>query len=430
MRNIGIIGSGHVGLVTGACLAELGNKVVCMDDDVRKIESLNNGFIPFYEPGLAEMVHRNTNSGKLSFTTSLEEAVKRAEIVFICVGTPQKPNGKADLTAVEVVSQRVAKALNGHSIIVEKSTVPVKTGSWIKRTMELNNVNNVDFDVVSNPEFLREGKAIHDFMHPDRIVIGVESQRAANIMIGLYEPLKSPIIMTDIETAELIKHASNAFLALKISYINAIANICENVGADVTKVAEGMGYDNRIGRQFLNAGIGYGGYCLPKDTAAFIRIAEEAGYDFELLNIVQKINVNQRQQLIGKVKKALWNLNNKTIGILGLSFKPDTDDMREAPSIDIIKKLQEEGARIKAYDPKAMENAKVILGDIEYGKDAYEVAMESDALIIVTEWDEFKNLDLMKIKKLLKQPVILDGRNIFDPAEMSRLGFIYEGVGR
>jgi len=430
MKNIGIIGSGHVGLVTGACLAELDNKVIIMDDDVKKIGSLRMGVIPFYELGLAEMVHRNTDSGKLSFTTSIKEVVKQAEIIFICVGTPQKPNGEADLTAVEAVSQRVAKAMNNYRVIVEKSTVPVKTGNWIKRTVELNNTNNVDFDVVSNPEFLREGKAIHDFMHPDRIVIGVESERAANIMLRLYNPLKAPTIVTNIETAELIKHASNAFLALKISYINAIANICENVGADVTKVAEGMGCDKRIGREFLDAGIGYGGYCLPKDAAAFIRIAEEAGYDFELLKIVQKINENQRQQIIGKVKNALWNLNNKTIGILGLSFKPDTDDMREAPSIDIIKKLQEEGARIKAYDPKAMENAKAIFEDIEYGKDAYEVAVESDALIIVTEWDEFTNLDLAKIKKLLRQSVIIDGRNIFDPAEMSRLGFIYEGVGR
>jgi len=426
-------GSGHVGLVTGACLAELGNKVICMDDDTGKIENLKNGVIPFYEPGLKEMVHQNTNNGRLCFTTGVEEAVKQAEYVFICVGTPQKPSGEADLTSVEVVTQRVARAMSAGNeplVIIEKSTVPVKTGSWIKRTIELNKSDNSEFDLVSNPEFLREGKAIQDFMHPDRIVIGVESERAARRMIKLYGPLKAPVIVTNIETSELIKHASNAFLALKISYINALANICEEVGADVTKVAEGMGYDKRIRREFLDAGIGYGGYCLPKDTAAFIKIAEEAGYDFELLKIVQKINENQRQQVIEKTKKALWNLKNKTIGILGLSFKPETDDMREAPAIDIITRLQEAEVRIKAYDPQAMGNAREILSDIEYCKNPYEVAEGSDALIIVTEWDEFKELDLSKIKKLLNQPVIIDGRNIFYPVQMEKLGFRYQGVGR
>lgn len=430
MKRICIIGTGHVGLVTGTCLAELGHKVICMDDDLGKIESLAGGSIPFYEPGLESLVVKNMNSRKLSFTTSIEEAVKQSEIVFICVGTPQKLSGEADLTSVEVVSQRVAKAMNGYRLIVEKSTVPVKTGSWIKKTIEINNPNKIDFDMVSNPEFLREGKAIQDFMHPDRIVIGVENEMAANAMIRLYEPLKAPFIVTNIETAELIKHASNAFLALKISYINAIANICEKVGANVTKVAEGMGYDKRIGREFLDAGIGYGGYCLPKDTAAFIKIAEEAGYNFELLKMVQKINDDQRQQIVEKTRKALWNLNNKTIGILGLSFKPNTDDMREAPSMDIIRKFQEEGAQIKAYDPQAMENAKAIFGDIEYAKNAYEVAAGSDVLVIITEWEEFKNLDLSKIKKLLRQPVIIDGRNIFDPDEVKRLGFNYQGVGQ
>jgi len=430
VKRICIIGTGHVGLVTGTCLAELGHKVICMDDDLGKIESLAGGSIPFYEPGLESLVVKNMNSRKLSFTTSIEEAVKQSEIVFICVGTPQKLSGEADLTSVEVVSQRVAKAMNGYRLIVEKSTVPVKTGSWIKKTIEINNPNKIDFDMVSNPEFLREGKAIQDFMHPDRIVIGVENEMAANAMIRLYEPLKAPFIVTNIETAELIKHASNAFLALKISYINAIANICEKVGANVTKVAEGMGYDKRIGREFLDAGIGYGGYCLPKDTAAFIKIAEEAGYNFELLKMVQKINDDQRQQIVEKTRKALWNLNNKTIGILGLSFKPNTDDMREAPSMDIIRKFQEEGAQIKAYDPQAMENAKAIFGDIEYAKNAYEVAAGSDVLVIITEWEEFKNLDLSKIKKLLRQPVIIDGRNIFDPDEVKRLGFNYQGVGQ
>jgi UDPglucose 6-dehydrogenase len=398
-----------------------------MDDDFKKIESLKKGVMPFYEPGLEEMVYRNVNDGRLSFTSDIKESVKQAEIVFICVGTPQKPNGEADLSYVEVASKHIAKAMDDYKVIVEKSTVPVKTGGWVKRTIRLSNSN---FDVVSNPEFLRQGKAIHDFMHPDRIVIGVESEQAANIMMELYKPLNAPIIVTNIETAELIKHASNAFLVLKISYINTIANMCEKVGADVMKVAEGMGYDKRIGREFLDAGIGYGGYCLPKDLAAFIRIAEEVGYNFELLKVVQKINENQRCQIVKKAKSSLWNLDGKTIGILGLSFKPDTDDMREAPSIDIIRQLQYEGVKIKAYDPQAMENASLVLQDVDFCQDPYQVAEESDALIIATEWDEFKNLDLLKVKSLLKQPVIIDGRNIFDPAEMRRLGFIYQGVGR
>ncbi len=430
MRNICVVGSGHVGLVTGACLAELGNKVICMDDDFRKIEGLKKGIMPFYEPGLEEMVYRNVNNGRLSFTTGIKESVKQAEIVFICVGTPQRQSGEADLASVEAVSQRIAKTMDNSKIIVEKSTVPVKTGSWIKRTIKLNNTHNVDFDVVSNPEFMREGTAIHDFMNPDRIVIGVESERTANIMTELYKPLNAPIIMTNIETAELIKHASNSFLALKISYINAIANICEKVGADVIKVAEGMGFDKRIGREFLNAGVGYGGFCLAKDVSAFIKIAEDVGYDFELLRVVQKINDFQRRQIVKKLREALWNLSGKSIGILGLSFKPNTDDVREAPSIDIIKQLQAEGANIKVYDPRAMNKTKEFLQNVAYCQNPYQVAEGSDALVIITEWDEFKNLDLSKVKQLLRQPVIIDGRNIFHPTEMKALGFTYQGIGR
>jgi len=379
---------------------------------------------------LEEMVAKNLSNGRLSFTKSIEAAIKQSDIVFICVGTPQKSSGEADLTQVEAVAQRVAQAMHKYTLVIEKSTVPVKTGSWIKRIIERNNTNNIDFDVVSNPEFLREGKAIYDFMHPDRIVIGTENERALKLMLELYKPFQSPTIVTNIETAELIKHASNAFLALKISYINALANICEKVGADVAKVAEGMGYDKRIGHAFLNAGIGYGGYCLPKDTAAFVKIAEEVGYDFEILQAVRNINDGQRRQFFAKIKKELWNINGKTIGILGLSFKPDTDDMREAPAIDIISKLKEEGAHIKAYDPKAMENAKTVFSDIEYCQNAYEVAKGSDALVIITEWAEFKSLDLQKVKSLMKHPVIIDGRNIYEPAEMKQLGFLYRGVGR
>jgi UDPglucose 6-dehydrogenase len=430
MKNICIVGSGHVGLVTGACLAELGNKVVCMDDDKSKIESLQKGDIPFYEPELDQMVSRNVDKNRLSFTTSAEEGAEKANVIFICVGTPQGPDGSADLSYVETAAKRIAETMNGYKAIVDKSTVPVKTGSWVKRTVELNNKHKHDFDVISNPEFLREGKAIYDCMHPDRIVIGVENERAANLMKELYEPLNAPVIVTNIETAELIKHASNAFLALKISYINAIANICEAVGADVTKVAEAMGLDKRIGRAFLDAGIGYGGYCLPKDVIAFIKIAEKAGYDFELLRVVDKINEYQGLQAVKWAKRLLWNLNGKTIGLLGLAFKPDTDDIREAPAVEIIKQLQQEGVKVKAYDPKAMDNIRAIFPDLELCQDAYQVADGSDALILVTEWDEFKELDLLKIKKLLNQPIIIDGRNIFEPDRMSELGFMYRGVGR
>lgn len=430
MRNICIVGSGHVGLVTGACFAELGNKVICMDDDAGKVESLERGVIPFFEPGLEEMIAKNMSNSRLSFTQSIEEAIKQSEIIFICVGTPQKPSGEADLNQIEKVAQRVAWSMHDYTLVVEKSTVPVKTGGWIKRTIELNNTNNIGFDVVSNPEFLSEGKAINNFMHPDRIIIGAESEWAANTLVELYRPLQAPTIVTNIETAELIKHASNAFLALKISYINALANICEKVGADVTKVTEGMGYDKRIGKDFLNAGIGYGGYCLPKDTAAFIKIAEEVGYDFALLKAVRDINDQQRRHLFSKIKSSLWNLNGKSIGILGLSFKPDTDDMREAPSIDIINSLLEEGTRIKTYDPQAMENAKAMFSSVDFCQSTYEVAEGSDALVILTEWEEFKQLDLAKVKEVMKQPVIIDGRNMFEPAEMNRLGFTYRGVGR
>ena len=428
--NICIVGSGHVGLVTGACLADLGNQVVCMDDDKSKIASLQKGRIPFYEPELESLVQRNVGAGRLSFTTDAAEGVRQAKVIFICVGTPQGPDGAADLSYVETAAKRVAEAMDGYRAIVDKSTVPVKTGGWVKRTVELNNRRRYDFDVISNPEFLREGKAVHDFMHPDRIVIGVESERAAQLMKELYQPFKAPMIVTNIETAELIKHASNAFLAVKISYINAIANICEAVGADVTRVAEGMGLDERIGRAFLDAGIGYGGYCLPKDVLAFIKIAEEVGYDFDLLRAVDRINDHQSRLVVRKAKDMLWNLNNKTIGILGLAFKPETDDIREAPSIKVIKQLQQEGVKIKAYDPKAMDNVRQVFPDIELCQDPYQVVEGSDALVIVTDWEEFKKMDLQKVKGLLAQPVIIDGRNMFDPDEMEKLGFTYQGVGR
>jgi UDPglucose 6-dehydrogenase len=320
--------------------------------------------------------------------------------------------------------------MDGYKVIVEKSTVPVETGKWISRTVKLNNKKNISFDIVSNPEFLREGSAVYDFMHPDRIVLGVSSKKAERIMRELYKPLDAPIIVTDIESAEIIKHASNSFLAMKISYINSIANICEKVGADIKKVAEGIGYDGRIGRDFLDAGVGFGGACLPKDLQAFVGITQKLGYDFELLKVVEKINHQQKELLVKKVRDAVWNIKDKTIGILGLAFKPNTDDMRNAPSIEIIQMLQREEAKIKAYDPVAIPVARGILKEVAYCKDPYDTANGCDALVILTEWEEFKRLDFNKIKKLMKAPILIDGRNIFEPEKMKRLGFIYKSIGR
>ncbi|MBU4310194.1 UDP-glucose/GDP-mannose dehydrogenase family protein [bacterium] len=428
--NIAVIGSGYVGLVTGACFADLGNRVICVDNDEEKIKLLEKGMMPIYEPGLEELVKRSVKEKRLSFTTSIEKGVREAKVIFIAVGTPPKKGGEADLSSVEAVSKEIAKNMKSYKVIVEKSTVPVETGEWVKHTIKINNRNKVPFDVVSNPEFLREGSAIHDFMNPDRIVLGVESKRAKKIMTELYKPLKAPIIITDIKSAEIIKHASNAFLATKISFINAVANLCERTGADVLQVAEGMGYDKRIGRTFLNAGIGFGGFCFPKDLAAFRHISQKLGYDFNLLKEVERINEAQKRLLVEKIEKTLWSLNHKIIGILGLSFKPDTDDLRYAPSLDIIKALQKEGARIKAFDPAAMKKAAKIFKKVQFCEDPYQAAKGSDCLVILTEWNEFKELDLKKIKRLLKTPVIIDGRNIYDPERMKKLGFKYQGIGR
>jgi UDPglucose 6-dehydrogenase len=428
MNSVCIIGSGHVGLVTGACLAELGNTVICVDNNARKIEGLKEGKIPFYEPGLEELVHRNANNGRLSFTTDIEEGIKASEIIFISVGTPSMSDGTADMTFFEAVIKKISQTIDNYKVVVEKSTVPVKTGEWISKI--LNSNQGVGFDIVCNPEFLREGSALSDFMHPDRIIIGTASERAIKIMTELYEPLNAPIIINDIETAELIKHASNCFLALKISFINAVAIICEKVGADVVKVAEGMGHDRRIGHAFLNAGVGYGGSCFPKDLATFIKIADDAGYDFKLLKDVRGINDFQQQQVIDKARCQLHGLTEKIIGILGISFKPHTDDIREAPAINIIRKLQEAGAIVKVYDPQAMRKAMEVLTDVEYCQNPYEAATGCDVLIIITEWDEFKEIDLKRLKLLMRQPIIIDGRNIYEPQEMKKLGFTYFGTGR
>ena len=429
---ITIIGSGYVGLVTGAALAELGNKVICADNDAKKIARINKGMIPIYEPGLDALIASNRKKRRLTFTSRIKEAVSVSDIIFIAVGTPSLANGEADLTGIENVARTIAVSMKGYKLIVEKSTVPVETGEWVKRTVATYIKRKMDFDVASNPEFLREGSAIKDFMHPDRVVIGVESARARDLLVALYKPLGAPLLVTDIKSAELIKHASNSFLATKISFANALSRICDKVGADVKEVAHGMGLDKRIGAGFLNAGIGYGGSCFPKDLDAFITIAETIGYDFSLLKAVRKINQEQKSFFLEKIKANLWIIKDKTIGVLGLAFKPDTDDIRQAPSIDLIKALLSEGARIKTYDPCAMKRAKEVLGtkNITYCRTPYEAAGGSEALVILTEWDEFKKLDFHKIKKLLKRPLVIDGRNMFEPGDMKKLGVRYVSIGR
>jgi UDPglucose 6-dehydrogenase len=427
---IGMIGTGYVGLTTGACFAEIGHKVICVDNDKEKIKLLTQGQIPIYEPKLQDLVLNNMKQKRLSFTSEIAEAVKNSKVLFIAVGTPPKETGEPDLSYVENVAKEIGANMPDYRLIVEKSTVPVQTGKWVKTTIERYNPRKITFDVASNPEFLREGSAVDDFLKPDRIVVGVETKKAEELMREIYAPLKAKILFTDIESAELIKHSSNAYLSMKISFTNALSIICEKSGADIKKVTEGMGLDKRIGKDFLNAGIGYGGFCFPKDLMAFIRIARELGYDFNLLKEVQNINEEQKLRFVKKIEGLLWNLREKQIGILGLAFKPNTDDMRFAASIDIIGYLKKEGASIKAYDPQAMERAKEIMPDITYCKSPYEVAENSECLAILTEWDEFRQLDLTKIKSLLKLPIVVDGRNIFDPKKMSEMGFIYRGVGR
>jgi len=440
MRRIGVIGAGHVGLVTAACFAKLGHWVICADNDKEKIERIKNLDIPFYEPGLEDVVKETIKNGKLILTTSVVELTQKSEVIFIAVGTPSTTDGGADLSYVENVTLEIAKALshikkekseeNIYRLIVEKSTVPVLTGEWVKKTLELMGPTGVEFDVAANPEFLREGNAIKDFLEPDRIVVGVENERAKKIFEEIYSAINAPIVFTDVKSAELIKHSSNSFLALKISYINAISQICERVGADVEKVAEGMGYDKRIGKDFLKAGIGWGGSCFPKDVAAFIKLAEDIGYSFNLLKEVQRINKEQRLLVIKKAKELLWNLKGKEIAILGLSFKPDTDDIRESPAIEIISILLKEGALIRCYDPKAMDNMKKIFPDIAYYPTPYECVKDSSVLIFLTEWNEFTHLDFEKIKGIMRTPYIIDGRNFLNMEKLKKMGFVYKGIGR
>ncbi|MCX7715839.1 MAG: UDP-glucose/GDP-mannose dehydrogenase family protein [Endomicrobia bacterium] len=425
---IGMIGCGYVGLTTGVCLAELGHIVTFVDNDENKIKMLLSGIVPIYEPGIERLIKKNRK--KIKFSTNIKDAVVGNEVIFIAVGTPSNPDGSPELSYVENVAREIAKYLDEYKVIVEKSTVPVKTAEWIKKTIERYKKNNASFDVVSNPEFLKEGSAVKDFLYPDRIVIGVESEKAKKIMLKIYQKIKSPKVVVDTKSAELIKHASNSFLAMKISFINTIANICELSGADVEKVALGMGLDRRIGKDFLKAGIGYGGSCFPKDVDAFIWIADKLGYDFSLLKEVKKINQRQRELFVKKIEDAVWIVKDKTIGILGLSFKPNTDDVREAPSIYVINALKQKGAKIKAYDPKAINKMKQLFPDIEYCSSVYDVAKNADCLAILTEWNEFKKMDLKKIKLLMNHPIIVDGRNIFDPQQMKKLNFIYKSIGR
>jgi UDPglucose 6-dehydrogenase len=430
MVRISIVGTGYVGLVTGACFAEVGHQVICVDNDLKKVEKLQAGGIPIYEPGLEEIVKRNVAAGRLRFTGQIADGVKNSEVIFIAVPTPPKADGSVDMSFVEGVAREIAATMADYKVVVDKSTVPVKTGEKVAETIKRYNKHKVDFDVVSNPEFLREGCAVRDLMQPDRIVVGVGSPRPVAKMKEIYTPFNAPIIITDINSAELIKHACNSFLALKISYTNALSVICEASGANITDVVHGLGLDKRIGRDFLNAGLGYGGSCFPKDLSAFIHIAEQLGFDFRLLKEVQHINAEQIKRFLKKIHDTLWIVKDKTIAVLGLAFKPNTDDMRLAPSLDIIRPLQKEGAKIRAYDPKAMDKAREVLPDVEFCDGPYAAATNADALIICTEWDEFRHLDLEKLRTVMNHPIMLDGRNLYDPKKMTELGFVYKSIGR
>lgn len=432
MKNICVVGVGYVGIITAACFADLGNKVVALDIDKDKIEGLNKGVMPIYEPGLKELVDRNVQANRISFTSSYAEGLKDAEFVFIAVGTPSGVDGEADLQYVAAAARSIADHISEGLIIINKSTVPVGTGDWVSDIVREQNPKAGDFSVVSCPEFLREGSAIGDFMEPHRIVVGSLDPEAAEKVAQLHLPLRAPIVVTDLRTAEMIKYASNAFLATKISFINEIADICEDLGADVMEVSNGMGFDSRIGSSFLNAGIGYGGSCFPKDVKALAYMAEKAGQHPRLLNSVMEINNERRELAVKQIKSLLdtQDLTGKTIGLLGLSFKPNTDDMRDAPSITIANLLLAEGAIVKAYDPIAMEEAAVLLPSVEMAESPYQLAAGCDALMVNTEWNEFRQLDLNRIRETMNSPLLFDGRNIYDPALMAELGFRYRGVGR
>lgn len=431
MKQICVVGVGYVGLVTGACFADLGNRVVALDVNEERIKNLKKGIMPIYEPGLDELVKRNVNAGRLSFTTSYAEALKGAEYAFIAVGTPSGDNGEADLQYVEAAAKSIAKNMTAPMIIINKSTVPIGTGDWVADIVSAAQSKPVEFSVVSCPEFLREGTAISDFMSPHRTVVGSLHREAAEKVAQLHLSLRAPIVITDLRTAEMIKYASNAFLAAKISFMNEVADICEKLGADVKEVAAGMGYDKRIGPFFLDAGLGWGGSCFPKDVKALAFMAEEKGLEPRILHSVMDVNYDRRREVVEHVGEMVGGgLKGRTIGLLGLAFKPNTDDMREAPSIDIAKGFIEAGARVRGYDPVAMNVARGVLNGVELVDDPYRMAEGCDALVVVTEWNEFKNLDLAKIRGAMKMPVLFDGRNIYEAAEMRALGFTYRAIGR
>jgi UDPglucose 6-dehydrogenase len=431
--DIAVIGTGYVGLVTGAGLADFGNDVICVDVDVKKIEALRNGHIPIYEPGLDKLVSKNVTEGRLRFTTDLPEAIRAGRAIFIAVGTPPKPDGSADLRYVEEVANSIAKHMNGPKLVITKSTVPIGTGRLIEQIIESHGTGH-KASIVSNPEFLREGSAIDDFMKPDRVVVGVSDNEAAELMKEIYAPLHSleiPFVVTNVESSELIKYAANGFLAVKITFINEIASVCEKVGANVQDVALGMGLDSRIGPKFLQAGPGFGGSCFPKDTSAMADIARRIGYDFQIMEAVLRVNDSVKLRMIDKIVDVLGGeVPGKTVAVLGLAFKPETDDMRDSPTIPIIKGLQQRGATVRAYDPQAMENAKSIFENLTYCGDAYETAEGADVLVLATEWNEFRALNFERIKKALREPVVVDLRNIYDPQRMAGLGFEYVSVGR
>ena len=430
--DIAVIGTGYVGLVTGAGLADFGNDVICVDIDEKKIEALKQGRIPIYEPGLDKIVSRNVSEGRLQFSTDLPEAIRSSRAIFIAVGTPPKPDGSADLRYVEEVARTIAKYMNGPKLVITKSTVPIGTGRMIEKILgEAGNGHQAS--VASNPEFLREGSAIEDFMKPDRVVIGASDRESIALMKEIYAPLHSleiPFVVTNVESSELIKYAANGFLATKISFINEIAVLCELIGGDVQDVARGMGLDSRIGPKFLQAGPGFGGSCFPKDTSAIADIARRYGYEFEIIEAVLRVNDNIKERMVRKVIRTLRSVKGKTIAVLGLAFKPETDDIRDSPTIPLINGLQKEGATIRAYDPQAMENAGRMFRDVVFCKDAYDAAEGADALVIATEWNEFRALKLERIRTQLKQPVIIDLRNVYDPRRMKAEGFTYVSVGR
>ena len=427
-----IIGTGYVGLVTGACFADVGHHVICVDNDAEKVKQLKAGQVPIYEPGLEEIIHRNASARRLHFTGDIKEAVERSQIIFIAVPTPPLPDGDVDLSFVEKVAREIAGVLTDYRVIVDKSTVPVKTGEKVAESIKRYNRHGANFDVVSNPEFLREGCAVADLMHPDRIVIGAQSEHAIGLMKKVYEPFMAPILVTDISSAELIKHCANSFLALKISYINAVSAICEASGADVEKVADGIGMDHRIGRDFLNAGIGYGGSCFPKDIAAFIAISDQLGTPFALLKEVQRINEGQKARFMKTIRETLWVLREKRIAVWGLTFKPDTDDIRSSVAIELVEQLLREGAHVVAYDPKGMHKARGIkaIADAEFASSALEAVTGAEALIIATDWNEFCNVDLTVLKDKMRTPIVFDGRNLLDPETMRQFGFHYFSIGR